>query len=160
MRSSVVVLFTLMMALISCARPTPFEVRAAYRSLADPTRRYEIDAAGSYPAGADMAEDYRATLLILIGDDRHRIRVRAKRFTPLLERIESSRDFPSVSAQPLDPALLTRLIETLDPAAAHEQITAEANELIAVLEAAGMGPKIGLPKTLALQLVSASSAYR
>jgi hypothetical protein len=160
MRSSVVVLLALMTSLFSCGRPIPFEVHAAYRSLADPARRYEVDTHGSYPEGVDMAEDYRATLSILVGEERHRIKISAKRFTPLLERIESSKHISYIPAQPVDPLLLGRLIESLDPAATHDQVAAEANDLFAVMQAAGMGPKIGLPKTRALLLVSVSNTYR
>jgi len=150
----------LMISILSCSKPTPFEVRASLASVADPARRYQIHATGSYPAGADMAEDYHASLLIQVGEDRHRIGVRAKRFTPVLERIDSSKGFASDPAQPFDPALLTRMLETFDPAAPRERIAAEATELFDLMQAAGMGPKIGLPQTRVLRLISVSNAYR
>jgi hypothetical protein len=150
----------MMVLVVACSRSTPFEVRVDFLSAADPARRYEIEVAGSYPEGADMAEDYRASLSILIGEELHRIRVRAEQFTVVLERIESEKAFAYVTGQPLDVALLTRLIETFDPAAPQDQIAAEANELFTVMEVAGMGPKIGLPKTRAMHLVSASNTYR
>jgi hypothetical protein len=48
----------------------------------------------------------------------------------------------------------------IDPTVASKQAQQEAQDLFAVLEAAGMGPKIGLPETTTLRLLSASYDYK
>jgi len=148
------------MPLFSRARSTPFEVHASYRSAVSPVRRYDVHAAGAYPKGADMAEAYRGRVVVATGDARHQLTVNAERFTPRLERIDWPADPAPAAARVIDPAFLARFILLVDPSAEEEQAHREARDLFAVLQAAGMGPKVGLPDTNELLLVSASSDYQ
>jgi hypothetical protein len=145
------------MPLFSGFRPTAFEVHATYRSAADPARRYEVRTAGAYPKGADMAESYRGSIVVSAGDTRRQLTVDAERFTPRVEHVDWPADAAPTGA--IDAAFLALFIMAVDSGAGEEQARKEAGELLAVLQAAGMGPKVGLPGTKVLLLVSASSDY-
>ena len=148
------------MPLFSGARSTPFEVRASYRSAANPARRFEVRTAGAYPKGADMADAYRGRIVVESGDTSSQLTVNAEHFTPRVERMDRPADHATTEAQVIDPASLARFILYVDPSSGKDQAEKEAGDLFAVLQAAGMGPKVGLPDTEALLLVSASSDYR
>jgi hypothetical protein len=149
-----------LMMLFSCGRPTPFEVHANYRSANNPTRQYEVHTIGAYPLGSDMADAYQGRIVVKTGDAHHQLTVNAERFTPKLEQIERLADFAPVVGQTVDAAFLEQFILAIDRAADQEKVHEEAKDLFAVLEAAGMGPKVGLPDTTALVVVSVSYDYQ
>lgn len=149
-----------MMPLFRRARASPFEVHASYRSAVDPARRYEIHTTGAYPKGADMADAYRGRLVVATGDARRQLRLNAERFTPRLEQIDWPAARAPTAARAIDPAFLAQWVSIIDPSVEREQAHREARDLFAVLQAAGLGPKVGLPETQELVLISASSEYR
>lgn len=153
------VLLVVLMMPFSCAEPTPFEVHATYRSAANPTRQYEVHTTGAYPPGADMANAYHGRIIATIGDTHHQLSVNAENFTPTLDQIGVSKDLAFTVGQTVDPVFLMRFILAIDSTASKEQAQEEANELFKVLEAAGMGPKVGLPTTKKLVRISVSYDY-
>ena len=148
------------MPLFSRARLTRFEVHASYRSAVSPACRYDVHAAGAYPKGADMADAYRGRVVMATGDAHRQLTVDTERFTPRLERIDWPAHPAPEAGRVIDPAFLAQFIMVVDPSADEERAHKEARDLFAVLKAAGMGPKVGLPDTKELLLVSASSDYR
>jgi hypothetical protein len=153
------VLLVVLMMPFSCAKPTPFEVHASYRSAANPTRQYAVHTTGAYPPGADMADAYRGRIIATIGDTHYQLTVNAERFTPKLDQIELPKDLAATVGQAVDRAFLMRFILAIDSTASKEQAQEEANELFKVLEAAGMGPKVGLPTTQKIVRISVSYDY-
>lgn len=147
------------MCLLGCDRADLFEMRTTYQSVDDPARSYEVRAEGVRPAGADVAEDYRATIVVAAEGQQHALRIRAESFVPTVTSVESEEGAPVVVGETVDPGLLARFIAAADPGAPSEVVEREAAELVEALEAAGAGPKAGLSEGSALRLLSSSSDY-
>jgi hypothetical protein len=155
-----IVFLTGFMSIFSCGRTIPFEVRAKYRSVANVERRYEVHTTGAYPAGGDITDTYQGRIVMKIGcHAQYELGVKAERFTPMVDQMDRIGDLEPNALQEIDSEFLGRFILATDPTASRDNIYEEAGELFAVLEAAGMGPKIGLPETKTLILLSSTYKY-
>jgi hypothetical protein len=152
-------IWVIVMSLSSCAKPTPFTVEARYRVTDDATRRYEVVTTGFYAIGADMAETYQGQIVVSTAETSHRLSITAEHFTPRLAQPEGLNSLNTEVGQNIDAVFLARWVSAVTPTISETQAKAEAQDLFAVLEAAGMGPKVGLPDTTALILVSVNYQY-
>lgn len=101
----------------------------------------------AYPKSADMADACRGRVVVATGDARGRLTVNAGRFTPRLERIDQPIHPAPEAARVIDPAFLAQFMLFVNPSAEEEQAHEEARDLFAVLQAAGLKPKVGQPDT-------------